>query len=162
MRFVDELLLDQIAAWENDLDRNVSPNRKCIVAIADVPQRQAAIDIAKPNQGVRKKGRYDETALRGNGAQRFHNGDFSSPDLQFDIQESAVPELLKNIVERWKQFAVGTRKAGVIGGIDGKAVPVSIMPNNIAAIACVAHVELEAVAPLRECVFEGNERVFHG
>jgi len=72
-----------------------------------------------------------------------------------------MAELLKYIVECGKQVAVGIRKVDVIGSSDGEAVPVRIMTQHVAAVASLAHVELEAVASLRKRIFVRSERVFN-
>ena len=72
-----------------------------------------------------------------------------------------MAELLKHIVEGGKQLAAGTRKLAVVGGGDGKPVPLSIMPDHTPPIASLAHIELEAVAALGKRIFEGSERVFN-
>jgi len=68
-----------------------------------------------------------------------------------------MAELPKNVVERGEQVAVGTRKLGVVGGSDGEPVPLSIMPNDVAAVAGLAHVEFEAVTSLRKRVLKGSQ-----
>ena len=72
-----------------------------------------------------------------------------------------MAELREYLIKSQETISAAIDQVDVIGLGDLPAVVAGIVPDDIAAVARLAHIELETVASLRECVFERDERVFH-